>query len=112
MQVRGESYAAAVFIHDTGSWRLRLWQTFAILSCSTCLWSGKPMSRTIVGTILAFALAIAPVFYCTQSWAELPVKAIAEAASKAVEKMKVKTWWENHHEEVRAKPRRKPGSFC
>ena len=69
------------------------------------------MSRTIVGTVLAFALAIAPVFYCTQSWAELPVKAIAEAASKAVEKMKVKTWWENHHEEVEDEARKKAGEL-
>jgi hypothetical protein len=42
------------------------------------------MSRTIVGTVLAFALAIAPVFYCAQSWAEPPWAPAAKGAAEEV----------------------------
>src|SRR5580700_3777628 len=65
----------------------------------------KPMSRTIIGKFLAFAIVIAPAFYCAPSWAEPllapAAKDAAEAAPKVVEK--IETWWKDHREEVEHK---------
>jgi hypothetical protein len=70
---------------------------------------GKPMSRTIVGKFVAFALAIAPVFYCAPSWAESPLapaaKDAVDAAPKVVEEMKA--WWKDHREKVKEKAEEK-----
>jgi hypothetical protein len=50
------------------------------------------MCRTIVGAVLAFALAIAAVFFDTQSWAQAQViehgfeNAVKEAVPKVTEK--------------------------
>jgi hypothetical protein len=41
------------------------------------------MSKTIVGQFVAFALAIAPAFYCAPSWAG----SLAPEAAKAVEEV-------------------------
>ena len=44
------------------------------------------MSKTMIRTVVAFALAIAPSIYCTQSWAG----AFQEGAEKALEHFKPK----------------------
>jgi hypothetical protein len=60
------------------------------------------MSRTIVGTVLAFALAITPVFYCAQSWAGNLLEPVAKDAEAAAPKVveEAKALWKDHRKEV------------
>jgi hypothetical protein len=75
----------------------------------------KPMPRTIVGKLLAFALVIAPAYYCAPSWAQktaIEREATKEAVKAAPEVKglfeRLRAWWNNEPEAVRDRTKELP----